>query len=256
MKTTHYKFNTGKIKNNSSFRAVQISDLHKKCFGPENRELSEAVTSLKPDAVFITGDMVSRSVKDISNLKPLLENLSRSCTVYYSLGNHETDMETVNPVLHAELMECINRYCILLDNRSEYIQNENMKIKVSGLTVYQECYKKDGHYRNLRTVSADDVRSLLKTESETECINILLAHNPMFFSSYAEYGSEIILSGHVHGGCVRLPLIGGVLSPERKFFPKYCSGEYKMKNSSMIVSCGLGKFRMFNPPEITVIELS
>lgn len=255
MKTTYFNINTGKIKNGASCRIVQISDLHKKTFGENNTELSEQVKSLHPDFIALTGDMTSRSVKNIDILRPLLAALRDTAPVYYSLGNHETDMGTVNPPLHAELMECINENCILLDNQSRYIQNENMKIKLSGLTIYQDCYKKDGHYRNLRKINADDVRTLLKTEPEEECINILLAHNPVFFESYAEYGSDIILSGHVHGGCVRLPFIGGVLSPERKFFPKYSAGVYKKENSSMIVSCGLGKFRMFNPSEIAAIDL-
>lgn len=256
MKTTHFTFNTGKIKNGASYRIVQLSDLHKKCFGQLNCELFEMVHIQNPDAVFITGDMVSRSVKNIDNLRPLLNNLSTIAPVYYSLGNHETDMEYVNPELHKTLMECIGKHCILLDNRTEFIQTEDIKIKLSGLTVPQDCYKKDGHYRNLRNITCDDIRNLLETEPESECINILLAHNPMFFDAYTEYGSDIILSGHVHGGCVKLPLIGGVLSPERKFFPKYYAGEYKKDNSSMIVSCGLGKFRMFNPPEIIVIDLT
>ncbi len=255
MKTSYFNFTTGKIKNGASFRIVQLSDLHKKTFGENNILLSDCVRSLSPDCIMITGDMTSRSVKNISSLRPLLDALGRTAPVYYSLGNHETDMASVNPELHSELMECISSSCILLDNRSEYIQNENLKIKVSGLTIYQECYKKDGHYRNLRKLTAEDVRTLLQTEPEPDCISILLAHNPMFLDAYAGYGPDIVLSGHVHGGCVRLPLVGGILSPERKFFPKYCSGLYTQGNTSMIVSCGLGKFRMFNPSEITVTDL-
>lgn len=255
MKTTYFTINTGKIKNGATCRAVQISDLHKKIFGENNTELSDRIRSLNPDYILITGDMTSRSVKDINSLKPLLAALRDTAPVYYSLGNHETDMETVNPSLHSELMMCINENCTLLDNRSEYICSENMKIKISGITIYQDCYKKDGHYRNLRKITAADVKNLLGTEPEEDCINLLLAHNPVFFEAYAEYGSEIILSGHVHGGCIRLPFIGGLLSPERKFFPKYSAGLYQKENSSMIVSCGLGKFRMFNPSEIVVIDL-
>jgi len=255
MKTIYFTLNTGKIKNGAACRAVQISDLHKKIFGENNTELSDVIRSLNPDYILITGDMTSRSAADINSLKPLLAALHDTAPVYYSLGNHENDMETVNPALYSELMKCINENCILLDNSSTYIRNENMSIKISGLTIYQECYKKDGHYRNLRKINSDDVRNLLGTEPEEDCINLLLAHNPVFFEAYAEYGSEIILSGHVHGGCIRLPLIGGLLSPERKFFPKYSAGLYHKGNSSMIVSCGLGKFRLFNPSEITVIDL-
>ena len=89
--------------------------------------------------------------------------------------------------------------------------------------------------------------------------NILLSHSPFDFEVFAEWGADLVLSGHVHGGLIRLPFIGGVLSPERTFFPKYDSGEYSIEDSTMIVSRGLGNgtinLRVFNNPEICVIEL-
>ena len=89
--------------------------------------------------------------------------------------------------------------------------------------------------------------------------NILLAHNPLYFKVYSEWGADLILSGHIHGGIVRIPFIGGLLSPERKLFPKYYSGKYKINDSKLIVNRGLGntkiKLRMFNKPEISVITL-
>lgn len=63
------------------------------------------------------------------------------------------------------------------------------------------------------------------------------------------------MSGHIHGGIIRLPIVGGILSPERKFFPKYSLGEYKKGKTHMIVSAGIGKFRLFNPSEVVEIIL-
>lgn len=256
MKINKFSIKTGKIKNNASFRIVHLSDLHKKQFGLNNSVLTDKVRELKPDAIFITGDMVSRSVKNLDCFKPFIHTLSSVAPVYYSLGNHETDMKTVNPKLHSALINEIQKNCILLDNETKYIKNENISLKISGLTIFQECYKNNGKYKNLRKLKTSDIENFLGLVPEKDCINILLAHNPIFFETYADYGSDIILSGHVHGGCVRLPVLGGILSPERKFFPKYYSGIYKKNNSSMIVSCGLGKFRLFNPPEIIVLDLS
>ena len=252
MKTTHYTIN---IKKNVSFRIVQLSDLHKKVFGPGNSELIKAATELKPDAFFITGDMVSRSVKNFDTLKPLITELNKTAPVYYSLGNHETDMENVNLKLYKELIAFIKENCIMLDNATAVIRKNDVDIRVSGLTIYQECYKNNGSYRNLRGLSHEEIHNLLGEKPDPDAVNILLAHNPNFLDSYAEYGSDLVLSGHVHGGCVRLPFIGGVLSPERKFFPKYSLGKYTEKNTTMIVTSGLGKFRLFNPPEIVVIDL-
>ena len=252
MKTTYYTIN---IKKNVSFRIVQLSDLHKKVFGTGNSELIKAAAALKPDAFFLTGDMVSRSVKDFENLKPLITELNKTAPVYYALGNHETDMANVNLKLYRELIAYLKENCILLDNATAVIRKNDVDIRVSGLTIYQECYKNNGSYRNLRSLSHEEIHNLLGEKPDPECVNILLAHNPNLFDSYAEYGSDLVLSGHVHGGCVRLPLIGGVLSPERKFFPKYSLGKYTKKNTDMIVTSGLGKFRLFNPPEIVVIDL-
>ena len=87
----------------------------------------------------------------------------------------------------------------------------------------------------------------------------MLAHNPEYFANYAKYGADLILSGHVHGGVVRLPFVGGCASPAIRLFPKYSDGLYTLQNKKMVVSCGLGShtipMRIFNPGELTVISL-
>ena len=78
---------------------------------------------------------------------------------------------------------------------------------------------------------------------------------PLLLDSYAGWGADLVLCGHVHGGLVRLPFLGGVLSPERKFFPKYDKGLYEKDGTKMYVSGGIGKPRLCNPPEINLIHL-
>ena len=89
--------------------------------------------------------------------------------------------------------------------------------------------------------------------------NILLSHNPLYFETYEKWGADLIFSGHIHGGLINIPFIGGLLSPERKLFPKYSGGDYNINDSKMIVSRGLGystiNLRVFNNPEICVVEL-
>ena len=84
---------------------------------------------------------------------------------------------------------------------------------------------------------------------------ILLAHNPLLLDTYAAWGADLVLCGHVHGGLIRLPLAGGLLSPERKFFPKYDKGLYEKAGTKMYVSGGIGKPRFWNPPEINLLYL-
>ena len=92
-----------------------------------------------------------------------------------------------------------------------------------------------------------------------EGYTILLAHNPNYFDVYADWGADLSLSGHIHGGMIRLPLIGGVLSPETLLFPKYDAGVFENGAAKMILSRGLGRGRMgirlFNPPEVVSITL-
>ena len=89
---------------------------------------------------------------------------------------------------------------------------------------------------------------------------ILLAHNPVYFQRYAEWGADLTLSGHLHGGIIRLPLIGGVITPQAKLFPRYCAGKYYIGENTLIVSRGLGThtipIRFNNPPELSVIHLA
>ena len=81
----------------------------------------------------------------------------------------------------------------------------------------------------------------------------------MFFDAYEKYGADLILTGHIHGGLIRLPMIGGLFSPDRTFFPKYSAGMYESGESKLVVNRGLSRgvrgFRLFNRPEIISITL-
>ena len=96
-------------------------------------------------------------------------------------------------------------------------------------------------------------------ESRKDYFTILLAHNPDYFPEYDAWGADLVLSGHVHGGLMRLPLLGGVVSPATRLFPKYDGGLFEGKNGKMILGRGLGThtlpIRIFNPGELIVVEL-
>ena len=100
----------------------------------------------------------------------------------------------------------------------------------------------------------------LLADKDEESYGVLLAHNPDYFEQYAGWGADLVLSGHVHGGIVRVPFWNkGVLSPNIRFFPRYDGGMFKKEKSTMILSCGLGMhtipFRLFNPGELVCVEL-
>jgi predicted MPP superfamily phosphohydrolase len=137
----------------------------------------------------------------------------------------------------------------VLDNAYDSFQ----AVYFAGLTLPQSVFKsRDGSYTDLRTIDRQLVTKCLGTCPEKPCI--LLAHSPMGFEAYQEWGADVVLSGHVHGGIVRLGGIG-LLSPERKFLPQYTKGIYVKTGCTMQVSAGIGKFRLCNPPEIVLMEL-
>ena len=96
-------------------------------------------------------------------------------------------------------------------------------------------------------------------DCKEDSFHVLLAHNPTYFETYAKWGADLTLSGHLHGGIMRLPILGGVIAPSYHLFPKYDAGLFRIGNQKMIVSVGLGshsiKIRLFNPPKIDVITL-
>ena len=135
--------------------------------------------------------------------------------------------------------------------------------RILGNLVYNRDIKKYSIDRP-STIEKQEVLFISKILLENRALNknefnILLAHTPFYFDEYEKWGADLTLCGHVHGGIVRLPLVGGLLSPDRKFFPKYDLGEYIKNKSTMIVSKGLGGsmvlIRVNCKPEIVNIKL-
>ena len=228
-------------------RLVQISDLHRRRFGREQRRLIRAVAEAKPEYLVITGDLISRDMIDFSETARLLRRLRALAPVFAVYGNHELDLL---PQTEAEFRSMLRRCGVrLLDDEMITLGG----ITLCGLTLSVGHYRGGGAFgfRGAIGCSADDLRRLF---GDCPAQTVLLAHNPLFFDAYAEWGARLTLSGHQHGGIVRLPGIGGLLSPERKFLPRWDKGRFRIGKSEMIVSGGLGKLRFGNPPEICVIH--
>lgn len=227
-------------------RIVLVSDLHRRHFGKGQRDLIRKIAGLRPEYIIITGDLISRTVTDYTETEQLLRRLCAIAPVIMSEGNHEADLP---PSLYREFRQTVSRSGAL------YLHNSYARlggITVVGLALSPEYYRGGGNfgYRGKYECTADTVHALL---GECPPDTLLLAHNPLFFPAYAAWGAALTLSGHVHGGAVRLPMVGGLLSPERTFFPQYDKGRFRIGSAEMIVSAGLGKLRLLNPPEICLI---
>lgn len=227
-------------------RIIQISDLHKRRFGYRNERLIRAVRQQKPEIIVITGDLISRTETDFSDTAFLLQELKSIAPVLMIPGNHESDLPDAYYNLLRQTAE--NSGVIWLENKTVTVCG----IRFAGLALSPDYYRGGGllGFRGAKRCTADTLLRLLgKCEPQT----VLLAHDPLQFPAYAQWGAELTLSGHVHGGAVRLPLLGGLLSPERRFFPRYDKGYFRLGEAELFVSGGLGKLRLFNPPEICII---
>lgn len=234
----------------SGIRIVHLSDLHKRCFGEGNSRLCRKVRAEKPDIIIFSGDLVSRSIITLSNAEAALRELCEIAPVYMIYGNHE---QSISEEMRGELEAMFERnQQIMLKNQHTTVNIRGRELKIYGLLEHYGVYKKNGGYRDLDVIDEAYVEEKLGKCPEGEVL--LIAHNPFFGKAYAEWGADYTFSGHVHGGIVRLFGVA-MLSPERKFFPKYSKGVYDFGGKKLLVSAGLGKLRLFCPPEIVVYEI-
>ena len=263
LEITKYEIENEKIpKEFNNFKIVQISDLHNKSFGKDNKRLLETIDSQNPDIVVITGDLVEGDNKDFNIALNLIDELLKKYKVYHIIGNHEQKSLIKK---HKELYKTYfdklyKKNIVNLDNEKIRIKKDGKYINIYGLIIPLEYYPyffKNYENKNMK-LEQDFINNKLGEINRDE-YNILLAHTPFFFEDYEKYGVDLVLSGHVHGGIIRLPKVGGLLSPNREFFPKYDFGKYIKNNTTMLLSKGLGGskvlIRFACKPEIVSITL-
>lgn len=256
---TNYTYESEKVgKVFDNYKIVLISDLHCKEFGNEGDILADKISSQEPDIIIIAGDMVTDHGMKFHVARQLLSNLLSICPVYYAPGNHEMKL-SINPRTiekYEAYMKFLKRSGIsFLDNRSIKLEKGGEVIRISGLNIEKKYFGKLWN----RVLMADDyIPSLLKPCKENR-LEILIAHNPDYFESYAKWGADIVLSGHIHGGLVVLPVLGGLIAPTLRLFPHYDFGRFEHNKSTMFLTRGLGAhtipIRIFNPPEVVCITL-
>ena len=234
---------------------VMLSDVHQQEFGAGNHRLLERIKKEHPSFIVIAGDLLVKGEEvKAEKMLTLLEELVKICPVYYAPGNHEEKLEREVEEPFKEFLEAVNKTGVTyLANSSAYIAKDNEIIKISGLHLQKKYFAK--FYERVEFEEKIMVELLGEKEDIYE---ILIAHNPNYFPIYATWGANLVFSGHVHGGVVVLPWIGGVISTTFELFPKYDFGKFTEKDSTMILSRGLGvhtiKLRLFNKPEISVVR--
>lgn len=256
--TKHYEIKSEKIKKHTEIKIAFLTDLHGLEFGEGNCELIEVLEQEKPDAVLIAGDMIIRAeLKTFSKVAGFMKNLSKKFRVYYALGNHEygimMDMEKHEHYAIYEKHLVTEGICVLHNQKIGTRINGN-NLVIYGLEIPMQYYKKPfSPYLEI-----EEMEKLIGRCSSDE-FGILLAHNPKYGKTYMEWGADLTLSGHFHGGVVRFDENHGLLSPQYLLFPPYCCGRFEENGRNMIVSAGLGEhtipLRIHNPRELIMITL-
>lgn len=229
----------------NNFKIVHISDLHSKQFGKNNIRLINRINFLKPDIIVFSGDIIDNKEKYFDDIISLIKVLGFKYKIYYSFGNHELSLKNIDVNRFVCELEKLN--VVVLRDEKVKLYNGNNYINIYGLN---HNFNSDKSF-NLRQID------LLKSANNNE-YNILLLHDPDYIDSVLKYNIDLVFSGHIHGGIIRLGKIG-IFSPNKLLFPKYVCGIYEKNKTKLVVSRGLGKskalVRVNNLPEIVCVNL-
>ena len=250
VKITTYDIEDDKISEDKT--VVFLSDYHEA--KSINEKIVSAVDKVSPDVILVGGDMINGFEHEglVESSGALLNKLVEKYPVYYAYGNHESKLIDVAPDVWKKYQES-------LSSDIKYLLNDAVSlggnIRVYGLNTPRGFYKRGFGFPRL---TKKEIEELLGEKSKDE-FGVLLGHAPDFIEGYTSWGADLSLSGHLHGGMVRLPFLGGVVSPRLLLLPRYDYGIYEENSKKEIVTNGLGqhsiKLRINNIPEIVQVNL-
>lgn len=231
------------------FKIAHISDLH----SVPADGIYEIIKENAPNIIAVTGDLIHDNDKPYDKTVTLMKKLSSIAPIYAVTGNH--DLWRVN---HKQIIKEIE------DAGVVFLRNEMAKCRIHGEEI--ALFGMDDPFSKIPDIIAKNVAKSFAQLPEYDGFKILLFHRANLFDLVKDSGFDLILSGHMHGGQVRLPFVGGVCGPTSAIlskpgilFPKYTAGIYNNKNTSMVVNRGVGNTlpipRLGNPPDVGIITL-
>ena len=251
---TQYTVESDRV--NSEIKIAVISDLHNMNFFNNNQEVVDKISSENPDIIAVVGDMIDENSSNAENTLNTIKPLPDIAPTYYSIGNHDKLYSDYNTYIE----EIKNSGVVVLDDKIDTLTVNDNQITLLGLSGY-----------SFGDVETPEYTALVKELCENDTLRIMLCHYPeysqWFFGKdlYYEYDFDLMLSGHTHGGIVRIPFIGGVYAPQQGTFPEYSKGLYYVDKQNanpyhMLVTSGLGQdshfIRVNNFPEIAFVTVT
>lgn len=249
--TTFYNVSTDKQV--EDLRIVLLSDLHLSEFGEDNIELVDRITSLEPDIIAVAGDMNIDENDDYSVVTTLMKQLVDVAPVYYAPGNHEWAGMWAHGSRQIEFdLKDIGVHW--MSEAYETVEINGNSVMIGGFFEWPgSTLEREGSKR-----VADDMNGL--TNDLSDVYTVLICHCPeVLYTSLEDYQFDLVLSGHAHGGQVRIGS-QGLWSTSQGWLPEYTSGVQELGHSQVVISRGLGDSepypRIFNQPEVVVVDVN
>ena len=251
---THYKisfYQETSRKVSGNIRIAVISDIHNREYGKNNEALISDLRALKPDLILFAGDMVIVEKEDYQAVLNLVSESAGIAPCYGILGNHESER-----IYYRDDKDLTAKFenagLKLLRNAMEEVRIGRDTVQLIGVEGTPYGFEEYGG------------RAFMdKTDIDPSEYCILMAHIPILFETQlSAYGFDLGIAGHVHGGIVNLPFLGGLFSHEEGLFPDFTAGRYALSNrQTLIISAGLGDSkrlppRINNVPELVVIDIN
>ena len=258
LEVNNYSITNSKI--NDSINVAIISDLHDNQLGENNKELIDKINSQSPDIILVIGDMVNSDSKNSEIVINLMKELCKDNKVFFSLGNSDIDyIEAGRSDLIKEL-EGVG--VTVLDKTYEDIEVNSNTIRIGGMYAY--AFGLNGNNDVDKDNQEDGVYDFLTDFQDTDNYKIMMAHRPdsFIFGNASEiWDIDLVVSGHTHGGQVRVPFKGGLYVGDQGYFPMYDKGLFDLNKIKILITSGLGSGnqkipRFNNVPEVVNLKIT
>ena len=233
----------------NNYKIVQISDFHNNQSNTLTNDLIKEIEKQKPNIIVVTGDFIDSNKTNVEVAMNFIKKINAVAPIYYVSGNHEASVKSYTKIKE----QLAENKVVILENKKEELKINESSINLIGIDDPRMAHESFISDSEIVKVELDN------TKYNGDKYNILLSHRPELFDTYVEKKIDLILTGHAHGGQIRIPFIGGIIAPNQGFFPKYTSGVIEKNKTTMVVSRGIGNsiipLRINNRPELVVITL-
>lgn len=243
LQVTYYSIENDKIQ--KDIRILLLTDFHSNSYGKNAGKIVSKIEKISPDIILLGGDIYD-DVLPNDNANILVESLANKYLCFYVTGNHEYWSDEVDGI--KERLRSLG--VTVLEGDCETVNINGQDINICG--VDDPVYDYDRTYAQLQSAG---------TASNNGKFTVLLSHRPELVAEYTKYNFDVVLSGHAHGGQIRIPfLLNGLYAPNQGWFPEYAGGKYEIDDCTLIVSRGLDREtikipRVFNRPEMVVVDI-